>query len=127
MNRKQKKFAEIYAQSGNATQSAIQAGYSAKFAHTNAVKLLHNTAVAEYIRQLSEAEQDKRILSAKERKAMLSDIARDTCEATKNRIKAIDSLNKMTGEYITRLSAEVKPSEKFSDILAQIGGEGLDE
>lgn len=40
MTERQKKFAEYYAQCGNAAQSAIQAGYSEKYAGQNADKLL---------------------------------------------------------------------------------------
>ena len=38
LNARQKKFAEYYAQSGNAAESAVKAGYSAKYANTNASK-----------------------------------------------------------------------------------------
>lgn len=37
---KQKNFADEYIITGNATQSAIKAGYSEKYANTNASKLL---------------------------------------------------------------------------------------
>ena len=50
MTERQKKFAEYYAQCGNAAQSAIQAGYSEKYAGQNADKLLKNTNIADYIR-----------------------------------------------------------------------------
>lgn len=40
---KQKRFADEYIISGNATQSAIKAGYSKKYAATNTDKLLKNT------------------------------------------------------------------------------------
>lgn len=33
----------------------------------------------------------------------------------------------MTGEYVAKIQAEVKTSEKLSDVFAQIGGEGLGE
>lgn len=46
---KQKKFADEYIISGNATQSAIKAGYTKKYANTNANKLLHNTTIKTYI------------------------------------------------------------------------------
>ena len=124
---RQKKFAEYYAQCGNAAQSAIKAGYSDKYANTNASKLLQNTTIQEYIRQLSEEAHDKRIITVKERQALLSDIAKDKQNEMSDRIRAIDTLNKMTGEYTTKIQAEVKTSEKLSDIFAQIGGEGLEE
>lgn len=47
---KQRKFADEYIKTGNATQSAIKAGYSEKYANTNANKLLQNTTIKAYIK-----------------------------------------------------------------------------
>lgn len=104
---RQKKFAEYYAQSGNAAQSAIKAGYSDKYANTNASKLLQNTTIAEYIKELSQKAQNERILTVKDRQEMLSDIAKDKHNLLSERIKAIDTLNKMTGEYTTKIQADM--------------------
>lgn len=65
LNARQKKFAEYYVQSGNAAESAVKAGYSAKYANTNASKLLQNTTIANYIRELSEKLKDERIMTAR--------------------------------------------------------------
>lgn len=120
MNERQKKFAEYYAQSGNTVQSAIKAGYSENYANTNACKLLENDRIAEYIKQLSEKAQDDRIMTAKERQALLSDIAKDDENAPSDRIKAVDTLNKMTGEYITKVHAEVNTSvNPFSELTVE--------
>lgn len=63
---KQKLFADEYIKSGNATQSAIKAGYSDRYAHTNAVKLLQNTTLKAYISaKMAEIESHK-IADAKE-------------------------------------------------------------
>lgn len=124
---RQKKFAEYYAQSGNAAQSAIKAGYSDKYANTNASKLLQNTTIAEYIKELSQKAQNERILTAKDRQEMLSDIAKDKHNLPSERIRAIDTLNKMTGEYTVKVDTTVKTSSKLSDVFSQIGGEGLAE
>ncbi|MGN1133327.1 MAG: terminase small subunit [Oscillospiraceae bacterium] len=126
MNERQKKFAEYYAQCGNAAQSAIKAGYSESYATHRTDELLRNVEISEYIRQLSEAEQDKRIMTAKERQALLSDIAQDGDNAPSDRIKAVDTLNKMTGEYTVRVDTTVKTSDKLADVFKQIGGEGLE-
>lgn len=127
MTERQKKFAEYYAQCGNAAQSAIQAGYSEKYAGQNADKLLKNTNIADYIRELTEDAQTARIMTARERQAILSDMAKNGKNSPADRIRAIDTLNKMTGEYTTKIQAEVRTSDKLSDVFAQIGGEGLDE
>lgn len=127
MNERQKKFAEYYAQSGNAARSAVKAGYSEKYAAQNADKLLKNTNISEYIKQLSEKAQDERIMTAKARQALLSDIAKNDDNAPSDRIKAVDTLNKMTGEYTVKVDTTIKTSEKLSDVFKQLGGEGLDE
>lgn len=127
MNERQRRFAEYYAQSGNAAQSAVKAGYSEKYANTNASKLLQNTTIQEYIRQLVEKTQDERIMTAKARQALLSDIAENSDNAPSDRIKAVDTLNKMTGEYTVKVDTTVKTSDKLSDVFRQLGGEGLDE
>ena len=57
---KQQKFADEYIISGNATKSAIKAGYSEKYANTNAVKLLQNTTIKAYLdERLSELNSKK--------------------------------------------------------------------
>lgn len=127
MNERRKKFAEYYAQSGNTVQSAIKAGYSEKYANARAYELLEDVGVAEYVRRLAEAARDERIMTAKERQAMLSDIAKDNGNAPSDRIKAVDTLNKMTGEYTVKVDAAVKTSDKLSDVFRQLGGEGLEE
>lgn len=122
MTERQKRFAEYYAQCGNTVQSALRAGYSENYANARAHELLVNVGVAAYIRELSERAQDERIMTAKERQALLSDIAKDG-----GNDPAVDTLNKMTGEYVAKIQAEVKTSDKLADVFAQIGGEGLDE
>lgn len=127
LNARQRKFAEYYAQSGNAAESAVKAGYSAKYANTNASKLLQNTTITNYIKELSDKLKDERIMSAKDRQVALSDIARNDGQDTSDRIRAIDTLNKMTGEYTVKVDAKVEQSEKLSDVFRQLGGEGLSE
>lgn len=112
---RQKKFAEYYAQCGNAAQSAIQAGYSKKYANTNASKLLQNTTITEYIKQLTEDAQTARIMTARERQALLSDIANDKQNELSDRIRAIDTLNKMTGEYTQKVSIDGDVGVKIVD------------
>lgn len=127
LNARQKKFAEYYIQSGNTVQSAINAGYSETYANSLAYKLLENIGVAEYIAKLSDKLKDERIMSAKDRQVVLSDIARSAEQEPSDRIRAIDTLNKMTGEYTVKVDAKVEQSEKLSDIFRQLGGEGIEE
>ena len=127
LNARQKKFAEYYAQSGNTVQSAIQAGYSENYANARAYELLENVGVSKYIKELSDKLKDERIMTAKDRQVLLSDIARNDENEPNDRIKAVDTLNKMTGEYTVKVDATVKQSEKRADVFKQLGGEGLSE
>lgn len=112
---RQKKFAEYYAQCGNAAQSAIQAGYSKKYANTNASKLLQNTTITEYIKRLTEDAQTARIMTARERQALLSDMAKNGKNSPADRMRAIDTLNKMTGEYTQKVSIDGDVGVKIVD------------
>ena len=127
LNIRQRKFAELYFASGNAAESAIKAGYSESYATHRTDEMLRNVEIAEYIKELIEKAQDDRILTAKERQVMLSDIANNEGLLTADRIRAIDTLNKMTGEYTMKVDTTVKTSSKLDDVFKQIGGEGLDE
>ena len=46
---KQKQFADEYIRTGNAYQSAVNAGYSVSYARGNAIKLLENVSINQYI------------------------------------------------------------------------------
>lgn len=123
LNARQKKFAEYYAQSGNASDSARKAGYSVKYINANVQKLLQNTAITEYIKELTAKAQQDRIITAVERQAILSDIAKSKDEETPDRIRAIDTLNKMTGEYLNKVevSGTLKAEQsKLDDLIKQM-------
>ena len=123
LNPRQKKFAEYYAQSGNTVQSAIKAGYSENYANARAYELLDNVGVLEYIKELTAKAQRDRIITAIERQAILSDIAKSKQEETPDRIRAIDTLNKMTGEYLSKIevSGSLKTEQsKLDDLIKQM-------
>ena len=59
MTPKQKRFCDEYLIDLNATQAAIRAGYSEKYAHTNATKLLQITTIKDFIAaRMAEKESD---------------------------------------------------------------------
>lgn len=63
---KQKRFADEYIKTGNATQSAIEAGYSKKYANTNAPKLLQNTTLKQYIEKRMDQIASPKIMTAQQ-------------------------------------------------------------
>jgi len=57
---RQMKFVDYYIELGDATKAAIKAGYSAKYAGSNADKLLKNTKVKAYLdKRLEEVESER--------------------------------------------------------------------
>ena len=125
LNARQKKFAEYFVQSGNAAESARRAGYSKSYAEHRTDEMLRNVDIAEYIKELSDKLKDERILSAKDRQLILSEIAKNEnhIEDTSDVIKAIDLLNKMTGEYLNKVEVNGSlntQSDKLDKILEQL-------
>ncbi len=82
LTEKQRRFADEYIRLGNATQSAVKAGYSERYANTNASKLLQNTTIKYYIDGVLEEMASKRIMQASEAMELLTTIARGEMEET---------------------------------------------
>ena len=69
LTEKQKRFADYYIETGNATQSYIDAGYKASkrdVAEANARKLLANYSVKSYLDEIIKSKDNKRIASQNE-------------------------------------------------------------
>ncbi len=71
LNKRQKAFAEAYCIPGsdcygNATRSAIRAGYSEKTAYSQGQRMLKNVDVKSYIKGVEEKLFDEKIMSGKE-------------------------------------------------------------
>ncbi|ANT43464.1 small subunit terminase [Lactococcus phage 53801] len=76
LTEKQKKFCDEYIKLGNATQSAINAGYSKQTARSQGQRLLTNVDIKNYIDERMEQLASERIMSAQEAVELLSSIAR---------------------------------------------------
>jgi phage terminase small subunit len=98
---KQLAFCEHYLACGNAAEAVRLAGYKTKNPDVIGSQLLSKAWLADYIAAHSLREQKLRILTAEERQHILSGIAASGTNA--DRIKAIETLNKMTGEYLNRV------------------------
>ena len=61
MTAKQMRFCDEYLIDLNATQAAIRAGYSEKYAHTNAAKLLQITTIKDFLAQRMAEKQSELI------------------------------------------------------------------
>lgn len=148
MTLKQQRFADEYIITGNATQSAIKAGYSSKYTNTNANKLLQNTTIKNYIDvRLAKLESEK-IATQEEVLQYLTSVMRGektepllvldgegtqkVIQAVPNvqsRTRAAELLGKRYGTFTDRvdINAQIESKPKFDDIVNQLGGSGLDE
>ncbi|HEL1711817.1 TPA: terminase small subunit [Streptococcus suis] len=76
MNDKQIRFADEFIKLGNATQAALNAGYSEKTSYSQGQRLLKNVEVKEYINKQMQELHKSNIMQAEEALSILSDIAR---------------------------------------------------
>ncbi len=110
LTEKQRRFVEAYVgeAQGNATQAARLAGYSGDDP-TLAVagaKLIRNGKVAEAIEAARKPRTRRAILTRDERQALLTEFANDAGAEVKDRIKAIEVLGKMQGDFIEKHEVE---------------------
>ena len=142
MNSQQRKFCEEYVKNGlNGTQAYLKAydndNLSEESARASASRLLTNVNVLSYIKELQAEVRKANIMSAEERMEWLSGVVKDinrdevyvknadgeeVLVGSKNadlntKIKAIDTLNKMSGEYRTILDGSVNHVVKLEDVL----------
>lgn len=72
---KQKKFADYYIETGNATQSAIRAGYSKKTANRIATENLSKLVISEYIQKRLKELEKSRLMTVEEALLLSKSIA----------------------------------------------------
>ncbi|WP_407543791.1 terminase small subunit (plasmid) [Deinococcus radiomollis] len=111
LNERQRKFTEFYAATGNASQSAVSAGYSAKTATTNAAKLLKNTQVQQHLQAIAESASENRVASALERQMFWTAVMRGTVL-----IKIKNRDGEETGDEI---SVDIAQRLKASELLGK--------
>lgn len=132
MTEKQQRFADEYIICLNATKAAVAAGYSDKYAHTNASKLLQNTTIKTYIdERLDQLKSEKvanqrevleyltSVMRGKEQEQTLCSIGElgqtliDIDVGAKDRIKAAELLGKYYKTWTDKVEAEVQGTVVF--------------
>ena len=103
LNARQKAFCEYYVASGNATDAAIKAGYKEKNARFIGSENLTKANIKKYIEELQEKAKGNRIMTAIERREFLTSMIKDGAVKDTDRLKALDILNKMDGEYTQKV------------------------
>jgi phage terminase small subunit len=102
---KQKMFADEYIKTGNAKQSYINAGYSARgnAAEANASRLLRNDKVLAYIKRRNQEIDKDTIADMTEVKEFWTNLLRDKETDTKDRLKASELIAKTNGAFLDRI------------------------
>lgn len=123
---RQQKFVEEYVASGNATQSAIKAGYSEKTAYSQGQRLLKNVEVSQAIQKRSKEYFDELSMSVEEALAITASIARG--EPQQSYFKQVD---KITGTVEIENERQVTPSvedrQRSLDHIFKVAGAFLDK
>jgi phage terminase small subunit len=115
---KQKAFCEYYAANGgNGTQAAIDAGYSDNVAGQQGAENLKKPEIKEYIAELANPTENKRIANANEIKEFWSSVMREDAEKMNDRLKASELLAKSGGMFIDRV--EIKETS-MTDVLKDL-------
>ena len=131
---KQKKFADEYIKTGNATQSAINAGYSKKTAQQMGAENLLKPVIKSYIdKRMKELEEEAiadqaeilkyltRIIRDEEREEVLVNVGNFEQEiqtmkvATKDKIKAAELIGKRYGSWTDKVDLSSDLTLIFED------------
>ena len=117
MNTKREKFCIEYAASGNATQSAIAAGYSPKTARSQGQRLLTFVDVQERIKEISRG-MGKEIADVETVRKFWSTVLKGTSAKPSDRLKASELLAKSYGMFICpEASGSVSEAKEAGDIV----------
>ncbi len=120
-NPRHERFAQELAQ-GISQRKAYRAAFPAserwkdETVDSKASALAKNDKVLARLKELREESSSRAVKSVQERKEWLSSIMDDVAEDMNTRLKACDMLNKMDGEYTTKIEADVKV-RKLEDLL----------
>ena len=111
-NPRHEKFCLEYAACGNATEAYLKAGYGGKKRKTDnaaAVNLLKKPKIADRIKELTAEIKRDKIANVVECQELLTVIARDTQAENADRIKAIQTLMKAQGAFVTQVNFNATP------------------
>lgn len=134
---KQQAFADYYIETGNATKSAIKAGYSKKYANTNANKLLQNTTILSYIDKRMEELKTERVADQQEILETLTAVIRGEATGTElvgkgkgrqevqqeppsvsDKIRAAELLGKRYAMWTEKQQVEIEGAVQFVDDIS---------
>ena len=114
----QRKFINFYCESGNATESAIKAGYSPDSAHVQGSRLLSNAKIKQAIEDKEKEFELASLITKEYVLSQFKNIADDKEEQTQNKIRALENLGKHLGMFTDKqiiIDGKSNPFEQMSD------------
>lgn len=120
MTEQQRRFCEHYAANPNAAEAARAAGYSQRSARSQGQRLLTKGDIKEYIRQLQQHTEEKRIYTMQDVKRLWSDIMNDPTAKTSDRLKASELFAKAAGAFI-----HIRPGDENFAAFGESHGEDV--
>ena len=120
MNERQSNFVSEYLKTGNASESAIRAGYSKKTAYSIGQRLLKNVEIQKEIEKHREKISKETELTISEVVKEIRALAQDA-ESDSNKLKAYDMLMKHLGGYVNVLKIiDSLSDEKINELCEKI-------
>ena len=113
---KQKKFCEEYLISGNATDAAIKAGYSAKTARSIAAENLSKPDIKNYIDEKLKEIESRKIADAAEVMRYLTSVMRNE---TKEEVPMIVNNGDWSEVQMVKKDTSIKDRNKAAEMLAK--------
>lgn len=124
LTEKQRRFVEAYvgAACGNATEAARLAGYSGNDVTlaTTGSENLRRPPIAAAIAAASKPIRKAAIMDQAERQELLTQIAKSAEEETRDRLRSVELLGKMQGDFIERSVVEVKAADAMRSQLERL-------
>jgi phage terminase small subunit len=128
LTEKQKRFADYYIETGNATESYKRAGYSASndnIAGVESHKLLKNPKVFQYIEERNKQLESDRIASMEEVKRFWTNTMRNEESDLKDRLKASEYIAKTNAAFIEKQQITGEMTQTINTDLSKLSVEEL--
>jgi phage terminase small subunit len=119
---KQEKFAQAVALEGMSLSDAYRAAYNTKnmkdkTVNEKACLLSKQGNITARIEELRASVVSSKIMTAQKRKEWLTEVINDPNADMRVRLQASDQLNKMEGEYVTKVDGSLNIKTKLEDLL----------
>ena len=100
---KQQAFADYYIQTGNATEAAIQAGYSERTAKQTGYENLTKPYIQQYIEEKQKDLESNRMADMTEVREFWTEAMRNAENTMKDRLKASEMIARTSGAFLEKM------------------------